>query len=193
METYMDEPTENLTKDFYIKFGLLFGIVGIVYSLISYLAGIGFMSSGWNSFLNFAILFGMMYYIGVIARRFLGGFIPFKIAFRAIFLTSLLGAFLYVLFQFVLNTMIDPDLMSRLMDYSLQEQMAKFEAQGMSDEQIDQMMAMTEKMTSYMKYRYTLIGFIAEYLVSGLLLAIPSLIVAAIIKKQPPIPFSLDE
>ncbi len=183
----------SLNKDFYIKNGLIFGVVGIIYSLITYLMGIEFMSSNWNSLINFLLIFGLMYYIGKEARTALGGTIPFGKAFKSIWLASVIGAFLFVLFQFVLNTLIDPTLMDRVMDYAMQKQVAELEAQGMSDEQIDQVLAMTGTIKEYMAMRYSLWGFIAEYIVSAILLAIPALIVGAIIKKEPPIPFSVDE
>lgn len=175
-----------IKRDFFVKHGLIFGGVGMGYTLIAYLFGIEFMSGTANSLINVTLIIALMFFIGTSARKLAGGFISFNEVFKAIFFSVFLGTILYILFNLLLFTLIDPGLFDRIWEFSMDKQAVQLEDSGMSDDQIDETLAMSETIKEYMLMRYSVLGFIIEVLATSVIMAIPALIVAAIVKKTPP-------
>ena len=177
---------QKLNRDFFVKHGLIFGGVGIVYALIAYLIGIEFMAGTANSLINLTIIVGLMFFIGTTARKMAGGFISFNNVFKAIFFSVFLGTILYILFNLLLFTLIDPELFDRVWEYSMDKQVTQLEDSGMSDDQIDDTLAMSETIREYNVDEIFGMGLYLEIIATSVFMAIPSLIVAAIVKKTPP-------
>ncbi len=179
-----------LDKDFYIKNGLIYGIASIVYLMVTYLMGISAMTSMWNSLIQFLVFLGLFVYIGLEARKIFGGYMSFSDAFKSIFLSFALGAFLYLLFNFVLNTMIDPALPGKLFDSGVETAISMMEKFGMGENEIekvyDEMISKKEEVYD----SFTLGGFFLSYVYFLLFGAIGAAIAGAITKKNNPNPFA---
>ena len=179
-----------MDKEFYIKHGLIYGVVTITYLMITYIMGIGAMVSGWNSAIQFAMAIGLFVFIGIEARKLSGGFINFGEAFKAIFLSFALGSFLFLLFNFVLNTVIDPSLPGQLFEEGVKSAISVMENFGMDEDTVektyDQMMESKDKVYD----SFTLSGFLLSYVYTLAIGAIGIAISALIVKKKDPNPFS---
>jgi len=179
-----------IDKEFYIKHGLMYGVISIVYLMITYLLGIDAMVSSWNSVLQIVLFLGLFIFIGLEARKLTGGYIKFGDAFKSIFLSFALGSFLYLLFNFVLNTVIDPSLPGKLFEEGVKMAIGLMENFGMSEDDIektyDQMMA--EKDSVYDSF--TLGGFFLSYVYFLAIGSIGIAIASLITKKNDPNPFA---
>lgn len=178
-----------LDKDFYIKNGLIFAFVFIVYLLVTWLMGIPAMSSGWNSLIQLALFFSLFIYFGKSVKTMLGGYMTLKQGFKNLYIILLLGQFIYLLFFFVLNTLIDPMLMSNQLEYNLEQTVMELEEQGAPEAQIDQVIEVTEMIGEYMYKMISVVGFFIYFAIFSAMGAIGVLIAAAITKKSNPNPF----
>ena len=179
-----------INKDFYIKHGLIYGFISIVYLMITYIMGIKAMTSGWNSLIQLIVFIGLFVFIGLEARKQHGGYIKFGEAFKAIFLSFALGSFLFLLFNFVLNTVINPALPAQLFEEGVNTATSMMEKFGMSEDDIektyDQMMAEKDSVHD----SYTLTGFLLSYVYFLVIGSIGIAIAALITKKNDPNPFA---
>lgn len=126
-----------------IRYGVLTGLVSIIYSF----ALLALQQEG-NTALS---LLGMVVWIGgiVLAHRFYkannGGFMSYGQGLTIGMVVSLVSGVMGTIFRYIYMEFIDPSAMQR----GLEMARAKLEAKGnMTDEQIDQAMAMSSKFTS---------------------------------------------
>jgi hypothetical protein len=161
-----------------LKYGLIMGLISAVTAAINYATKL-FLNQGAS--LGFSLLsIVITIVIFVLAfREFKSqneGFMKlgqgFMTGFWATVISSLIGA----AFIYVWLTVIDPTIMEQIKESSI----AQMEKQGLSDEQIEQGLAMT----SFTLKPMFLVG---STLIGGIIFgSIISLIVAAIMKKEPP-------
>lgn len=108
-------------------------------------------------------------------KALLGGSLTYGKAFSTGFRVALFGGILAAIFMFIYVSYINTEFITQ----ALEAQRAKFVEKGMSDEQIDQAMAMTSKMMGPAMFSFwAAVG-------SAFMGAIISLITAAIVKKDP--------
>tara|TARA_R110002050_G_scaffold109799_5_gene221553 strand:+ start:309 stop:866 length:558 start_codon:yes stop_codon:yes gene_type:complete len=179
-----------LDKEFYIKNGLIYGVVNMVYLMITYVMGVDTMISYWNSGASILIGLGMMVYMGIQVRNANGGFMTLGEGFKSILVIYALGAFLYLLFNFVLGQVIDPELPGKLAEATINKTIAMMENFDLPEDQLDTIYdEMETKVQDQMASMYTITGFIQTYLMTVAFGAIGALIGAAITKKANPNPF----
>lgn len=58
-----------LDREFYIKFGFIYGAVNIIYLAISYIMGIEVMMGVYNSILSLLVGLGLMIFMGIQVRN----------------------------------------------------------------------------------------------------------------------------
>ena len=165
-----------------LRYGLIGGLVFIVWALIGILTGIsspggGFAMIGLNMVINLVLYVGLM----VVAIRFhrdkeLGGYISFGRAFGVAFLTALIAGLLSVVFSFIYMNYIDPEYLNS----TVKEMEGMYERLGMNEEQIEA--AMEQAAKSLTPSRMLTQGLIGQVIMSGIVGAI----VAAIMKKNRP-------
>ncbi|MCP3929159.1 MAG: DUF4199 domain-containing protein [Bacteroidetes bacterium] len=160
-----------------LRYGLIGGLVMIIFSLIMILTGLNF-SMQWLTSVGSLVIFGAILYFAMVKHRDedLGGYLKYGRALGLGVATAIIIGVLSVIFNYVYMEFVDPSLMETALEMSRE----RLEAQGMEDEQIDQAMSMSEKFMSP--------GAMA---IMGLLFNaffgfIASLIVGAIAKKNPP-------
>lgn len=177
-----------LDKEFYIKNGLIYGAITIAYLMISYAMGIDFMVGMINTVIGFIIPIGILVYIGLEVRKASGGFVKFADNFKSLFLVFALGAFLLMLFNHILNTVIDPDLPYKMYEQVIENTMSMMEGFGTPEEALDATMVAFEEGREKVSENFTALGFVMTYLTSLIMGIIYSLIAAAITKKNNPNP-----
>lgn len=155
-----------------LTWGLITGFAGIVYTLILYFAGIMTNKAAGYAGIIIAIV-GI--YLGTKAYRdqSLDGYISYGKALGTGVLISLFATILSVIFMVILYTVIDPDLVNRIMT----ESQDKLIEQGMAEDQIEKGMEMTKKFFIPM----TIIVGLVSNVFFGFII---SLITSAILKKE---------
>ena len=126
------------------------------------------------------IVFGII--SSVKARKLLGGFISFKNAFTAYFITILVALVISTIVNLIIFNVVDPDAALVLKEKIIESQMAMMERFGAPHESIDQAIAemrAQDNMFSigsiFKSLAYQLVGF-----------SIVGLIVAAVVKRKDP-------
>lgn len=131
-----------------------------------------------------------LFFIGTQAKKANGGFISFGEAFKTIFFSFAMGALLFSLFNFLLNTVIDPDLPMRIYEATISNSMEMMENMGMQGDQLEKVYEEFEKKKDDIANQYNFLGFMQSYLVSLVFGAVLILIVSLIVKKDNPNPFN---
>ena len=179
---YID-PKDVSPRSTAMRYGMIWGLLGILLGLISYLAGwtepTSSMSAG--SILSTVLSFGLAIGILVLTIKHhrdeeLGGYISFGRGFQTGMLTTFFYAIIATIWMFIFINFVDTDMIENI-QASMVEQ---WEEQGLSDEQIEQAQSYTGFMSSK--------GFMIGAAFGGSLLwgAILSLIISAVMKKDNP-------
>jgi hypothetical protein len=162
----------------HLKFGLIGAGIIIIWSLIGYVMGNDKMEA--MKYPGYVVMLGLMIYTlrGAILekRNMHGGYITFGKAYGVAILTSLITWFCYSIFAYFYFKFINPELIEVIKEM----QMAQYEKQGMSEEQIEKIMSMSESwMNAGMMSIWSFVGMMIGAAILGL-------IMAAILKKENP-------
>lgn len=132
-----------------VRYGLIGGLIGIVFSMIGNLTGLT-EPDGSGGFNVISTLFGLVGFVifiatGIMAIRFhrdqeLGGFATFGRAFMTSFVALFVYGAILGIFSFVYTNFIDPGLLDRI----LQKTLEGMENQGASAQQIEATMQWLE-------------------------------------------------
>jgi Protein of unknown function (DUF4199) len=161
-----------------LKYGLIFGMISIIYSISMYASGLMLNTS--MGAVNGIVGLGLMIAGFVLAFREFkaatNGFMEFKEGLMICFLMSLILCSVSGLFTYVLYKFIDPELLTSMEELIRQQ----YEAANMSDEQIEQALEMS-------KFFRTPEFMLASALIGGLFFhMIVGLITTAAMKKTKP-------
>ncbi|MFC2101442.1 DUF4199 domain-containing protein [Bacteroidota bacterium] len=170
----MEEKQKSVTMNG-LTWGIVAGVLMIVYSLILYLLD---QSLNANiSWIGFLFLIGAMIWGTLEYRKTLpGGFMTYGKAFSASFMIVLFAAILIGIFTYLLYTVIAPDLLVQVTE--LGRQRAIETNPEMTDEQIEQAM----QMTSF--FRGPVVMAVSGFIVQLIIGAIISLITSIFLKKE---------
>ncbi len=166
-----------------LRWGLIGGLVSIVYFMLGNTLGFGRPSGGIAMIaLNFVLSIGISVFIAILAikahrEKDLGGYITFGRAFMTGFVALLISGIVGILFSWIYMNYIEPDYAANIM----RESMEMMEGLGMEmdDAQMEEAMARSGNPGSIASMAFGLLG-------SAFFSAIISLIVAAVMKKDAP-------
>jgi len=165
-----------------LRWGLIIGIVSIllftVYSmfLMTSMGIWGTMGLGVFSFVIIMILLGVM---AMQQRKGMGGFITFREAFSAVFISILVMVVLSQLYTYIYMNFIDPDYFERMREMSL-DMAYTF---GGTDEQADMAAEQVEKQIEKQKNISSIFMGMAG---SVILYSLFGFIIAAVVKRNKP-------
>ena len=179
---HLDRPEEVKVFPVALKWGLIFGLVSVVWAQISLMLGLTSFdqtetnvgTSALSSVIGFAIVVVAMVFAVRDIKTAQGGYISFGKAFGSAFLASMVIALLSTLYMLVYFYVIDPELLATIQENAIEG----MEDSGMSDEQIEQQSGMMSMFTS--PTFFALMGFFS----SAIIYAIIALIVSAVMKKD---------
>ncbi len=155
--------------------GIYLGVALILFSLIMFLLDIDRESPiMYISYIVLAV--GLFWSVISFRNKHLGGFIEYKTAFGAGFYTGLFASILAAIFTYIYVTAIDPGLIDEIL-IQAEEQMLE-QNPNMTDEQIEQGLAMTETFTS--PVMISVWAFLGNLVISTIL----SLIIAIFAKRE---------
>lgn len=173
-----------------VKFGLMYGGATILIMLIVYLTDPKSIVSiaHWSTVLGFVVAIGLMYLAAKKARDNKGVFIPFGEALLPSLGTFAIGSLMGILFMYLLANHLDPNLQPILEEGAKEMQESMFETMGFTEEQKLQAMEEAERQQAgqdQFSLGTSLLGWLINLFIMGLPI---SAIIAAIVKKQEPMP-----
>ncbi len=158
-------------------YGLLVGVVMIVYSLIMFIADLYLNQS--VSWIGYLILVGGMIW-GTLEyrKKYANGFLSYGKAFSSCFWIGMVGGVISTIYFFIFINYIHPGFINEIMD-QMRTNMITSNPE-MTDDQIEQAISMSSKFMSPLMM--TLWGFAGYAAVSAIL----GLIIAIFLKKEDP-------
>ncbi|WP_330442087.1 DUF4199 domain-containing protein [Flavobacterium sp. C4GT6] len=132
-----------------VNFGIILGILLIALITIQYTVDINLFVNPWINIIKM-ILFIVLGIIAIAkAKVALKGFISFKEAFTAYFLTIVIGSLGSTLFVILLFNVIDPSAKTTVMDLIIESTAKTLQSFGSSTEDIKKMVDEMEKADSF--------------------------------------------
>ncbi len=173
---------EKTIKSTAINYGLYLGIILIILTGIGYAIKLDLFIEVWFGviFLAATIIFCIISTLK--SKKALGGYISFKDAFSAFFVTLLVGALINTAISIVIFNWIDPDAATELQEKLITSQIERLEHYNIPsakiDKAIEEMEANGNQFAPFSLLQH-MVWQIAGYSIVGL-------IVAAIVKKKRP-------
>ncbi|MCQ6956725.1 DUF4199 domain-containing protein [Mucilaginibacter aquariorum] len=169
--------------------GLLIGGISIVLTLIFWIVDpLMQYTNTWVSLLMFVIIIALFVIFGLEIRKAVGGYWTFGEAFKGLFVMSLYVSILSIAFHYILFNFIDPTLAQRAADAVIAKLNDSLSKSGVSQEKIDEISkSITGKFDASFKNEAINLG------VGIIIYAVIDLIIAAIIKKTPPLAPIIDD
>lgn len=172
---------EKSLKSTAINFGLYLGIVLAALNIIVYVIDIKLYSSLWVAAASViaVVIFGII--SSNSAKKILGGFISFKKAFTAYFITVALGLFISTVVYFVLFNVVDTESAQVLADMQIEAQVEMMEKFGSPQEAIDAAVVQLKENNPFSVGNQFL-----GYAIFLTFMSLIGLVVAAVTKKNDP-------
>ncbi|MEX0966352.1 MAG: DUF4199 domain-containing protein [Bacteroidia bacterium] len=166
-----------------IKYGIIGGVFYIFAVTVLYVLGVSYYTNPFIKFFLFLIICFFPVRAGLEMRALNGGFIQFSSALFNIFLCFMIIEAFYVIYSWILPTVIDTDLTQKIVDYQiLQVEEGKgFMGRELTEEQKQMAIAQIEKAGEQPQMQWILLLLLVYALVDFAL----SLIAAAFVKKDP--------
>jgi len=169
----MEETKSSLWKNA-LNWGVIMGIVTIIYSLLMYFLDLSL--EPWVNWASFVFIIGVLIFATITYRdKVLGGTITYGQALGFGVLTILVSVIISAIYSYIFMTIIDPEFVNKLL--AMQEE--KMIEQGVPAEQIEKGMEMVKK---FMQPAVISLISIPSNMFFGLII---TLITSAILKKNP--------
>jgi hypothetical protein len=164
--------------------GLIAAGISIIWTIFAYLIGIELFTNWWAGLIFLLVMIAYLVSSTIKIRTFQGGYITFANAFLNFLVMAVIFTFIGQLFNYILIHVIDPEFGVAFADATIEKTIAMMEGFGAPEAAIEEaLVGMEEDFESQASFLGNLwstikgIGF----------MAIIGLIVAAIIKKNPPV------
>jgi len=167
-----------------LSYGLLAGLFLIVINLIIYLIDPMLLANWWLGFALLPIAFIALLIVGLRIRKAEGGYLPFGKAFLSVFVAGLVIAVVGTIYQVFLFNVVDPNLAGDLIEQSMENMMVMFERFDLPVDEIEKQM---EPAREQMEKQFSIGGQMLGLVYQAFGWAIGALIVAAIVKRNPPV------
>lgn len=172
------EENKPKTGSFALKFGGILGLVGIVFAVMLYLAGMQY-EQGWQiSVINVIITIGVITWGMFEFRKANNGYLKLGEAMKIGIGIALIGFIISMAYQMIFIYVIEPDFMTNVLEVRKNEMIAK--NPNMTQEQVDQSVEMMKKFSG--PGMMLAFGAIGSIFIS----AIISLITGLILKRDEP-------
>jgi hypothetical protein len=164
--------------------GMIAAGISVIWTIFAYLIGIELFTNWWAGLIFLIVMVAYLVSSTIKIRTFQGGYITFANAFLNFLVMAVIFTFIGQLFNYILIHVIDPEFGVAFADATIEKTIAMMEGFGAPEAAIEEaLVGMEEDFESQASFLGNLwstikgIGF----------MAIIGLIVAAIIKKNPPV------
>lgn len=161
-----------------ITYGVILGCLGGLLSIFYYILGPeSMLNLSWLSYVMWAVMIGLLIFFGTKLRAENGGYFTFGQAYGALMMMIVVSTVVGSIFSFILFNVIDTEFGVAYFDLMAQQ----LYDQGLPEEQVEMTMEITKKMNPFKP-----LGLAIAALVSVVFYAVINLVLAAIIKRNPP-------
>ncbi|MBK0378963.1 DUF4199 domain-containing protein [Mucilaginibacter segetis] len=182
-----DQLRSKTINNLSLKYGLLIGGISIVLSVIFRIIDpLLQFTNTWISLLAFVIVIVLLVIFGIEVRKNVGGFWNYGEAFRSLIIMSVFISILTVLYSFILFKYIDPELPTKVNAAILDNLTTKLSNMGLDQSKMDEITKPFENGEFEAKFKPTFKNELTNFGFGLLIYAVIDLIIAAIIKKRPP-------
>lgn len=165
-----------------LRNGLILGAISIVLTLVLWVIDPLMQYTNTAASLGLAVILIVLFVVFALEiRKAVGGYWTFGEAFKGLFIMSLYVSILTIIFNYILFTFIDPTLSQRVSEAIIAKLNDSLGSSGLSQDKIDEVTkSMNGKFDASLKNEAVNLG------VGLIFYAVIDLIIAAIIKKNPP-------
>jgi len=184
----MSDPTLNTQiGKLSFRYGLLIGGISVVLSIVYFLMDpLLQFTNLWLTLLSAVIVIALLVVLGLDVRKKIGGFWNFGQAFQSLIIMCLFIIILSTVYSFILFKFVDSGLPQKVNDATEQVTVSRLEKMGVDQSKIDEYTKPFEDGEFKAKLAPTFKNELTNFGVALLIDAIICLIVAACIKKNPP-------
>jgi hypothetical protein len=169
----------NNINPVWLRYGIFYGVTSILLSIIFfYVFPIGL---GKQSFVSFAAMIIFMIVAGKAERQLNGGALSYGEALKTTFLTGFSGMVISGLFTIILMNLIDPSLVEKMTEQTIEMTRSMMESFGLPEDQVEQAMDDAE---GKMAEAYTPLNQILSIFQYAILALIFAAIVSIFIKRD---------
>jgi len=165
-----------------MNFGLIAALIGILYTLVGYIMDPELLVNWWAGLMIFIVYIVLFIMTSSKVKKEQDGFISFKDAFTGFVLTSIISGITAVVFNLLLFNMIDPEFGEQVKELQIEKSVQMMENFGADEAIIDKSIADLEATDNY-AIGTQVKGFFMMLMFNIII----GLIVAAVMKKNPPL------
>lgn len=170
-----------LNKKKVLSFGVILGLLTVVYSVVLYIGGLEWLSSFWLAMLLFPLSLTLLFYLTLrIRREDFGGYWTFKDAFITLFLLQVISGLVATLWGLLQYSVIDPSLGEAVAERMIERTIDWMEQANAPEEAREKTLADMASLPE----KFKPIGQLTSYVKSFLWFAILSVIGAALVRKK---------
>jgi hypothetical protein len=168
-----------------LKWGLINGAVGIALVILFYIIDYTWLVSFKLLGVALVVTIGIIIYGGIEYRNLNGGYLSYGKAWQHGFIMLAVSGLMATIFNFILYTLVDPELPGKLTEAAVENARGMMENFGMQEgPEMDKAIAQTETDTAA---RFTPFGIAKGYLFQLIFSAVFALITAIFVKRNPPV------
>jgi len=140
---------EESVKSSGISKGLTLGIILSLITVLGYVAYQDLFTKWWLIIIQVGLILTLGILAAAKARKLLGGFISFKSAFTAYFITIVIGTLINVIISIVIFNFVDPDAAIAIKEKSIEVTVAMLERFDSPQEIIDQTITQIQEQDTF--------------------------------------------
>ena len=170
---------EKTVKSIAINYGLYLGGFLSLFTVAVYAIDLNLMSNMWLGIGIFAIIIGMGIFSTSKVKSAFEGYLSFKEAFSAYFITTIVGIAISSILTFILYTIIDPDAAEEIKKITIEATISMMEGFNTPPDIIAQQIEELEKTE-----QFSIVNSLKSLAFQAVFQAVIGLIVAAVMKKS---------
>ncbi len=170
------------------KYGLIAAVISIAYTLVAYLSDLTLMVNPWMGIALWVI--SLVIFIMAVSktRGAFGGYISFRDAFSTFILAYIVSSLVTTSFSILLFSVVDPGAAEDLQEMSIEATVELMENFGAPEAQIEETIEQMEGSN-----QFSVLNMVKGFFWGIFIYAVIGLIVAAIMKKNPPVVVDFEE
>ncbi|GEP52066.1 hypothetical protein FNO01nite_27380 [Flavobacterium noncentrifugens] len=171
---------ENLRKNA-VKFGLFLGLFLIVVTTIMYAVDLSLFTKPWIGVTNLIVITLFGAFAGITYKKQQGGFLTFKEAFTAFFITVVIGFLLSTIYTILLFNFIDPEAKAVITENLIKYTVSMMQSFGAKAADVNKIIEDLQKTDSF--------GAVAQlkgFAINLVIYSIIGLVTALIIRRERP-------
>lgn len=135
--------------DFSAKYGIFFGLIVIIYSLLIYIAGIENMLSFWQGILYFLLTVGLFIFCAYRFKKENYEYANFIAVFLAVFFSYMFSGLISLIFNIIFYHFIVPDLPEEILRITIEKTTSLMGNMGVPEDKIEETIEQIKENTDF--------------------------------------------